>query len=327
MIAFSALCKLHAEMFGIYVLHSARATPHRVSPALSGHCTAPLWSPKAEYLLFGGAQREYPGQANIYLCDAETFIPRTITPHSANNHAMIWISDEHIAFSSNQDKHYYLYTMRIDGTNAHTILDFDLFSHDISWSKDRKYFIVTSRDDTTQLNLFDVNGNQLRQWPHDSHPKYNPMWSPDGRYIAFTSDSEQTTPLYMMRFDGTAIQHIGDVWHDWRYDDRYFTWSPDSRKIAYIGVDAHEGWPTLYSINPDGTQRQYITLLNPGDETGEMRPSLPVWSPDSRQLLFSSYDGDEQSKLYLTTIDDSVPECLESGATPFELIDDLAWGI
>jgi Tol biopolymer transport system component len=221
MIAFSAVCKLHADMFGIYVLQPSQGPPRRVSPALSGHCTAPLWSPKA-HLAFTGTQRENPGQAVIYLCDANTFIPRTITVNSTNNHATIWISDEQIAFSSNEDTHYYLYTMRIDGTNVRTILDFDLFSYDVSWSKDRKYFIVTSRNDNTQLHLFDVTGNHLQQWKHDTRPKYYPMWSPDGRHIAFTSEGEKTAPLYVMRFDGTAIQYIGEVWHDWKSNDRYF---------------------------------------------------------------------------------------------------------
>ncbi len=327
MIAFSAICTLHSPMSGVYVLPSTRAIPQRISPRLSGHCYAPLWSPTTTKLLFGGAQGEYPGQAAIYCCDTATFLPRALPLPPANNHAMLWISDQHIAFSFNRDNHYFLATTHADGTHVRSILDFDVFADNVSWSADRHHFLVTARDDMTQLHLFAVNGTHVRQWARDSYPKYHLMWSPDARSIAFTTEPEHTAPLYVMSFDGSDLRRIGDAWHDWRFDDRSFTWSPDSRTLAYIGRAGTEEWPVLYTSNPDGTQRQQIAWLNPGDDTGEMRPPRPVWSPDSHQLLWISYDDDQQAKLYLTTLADRVTACLDTGALPFEIIDDLAWGM
>ena len=92
----------------------------------------------------------------------------------------------------------------------------------------------------------------------------DPVWSPDGRHIAFdgwTIPGGADTSIYTMNPDGTHRRRLarGDVPQ----------WSPDGRRIAYIndGIDV---------MNVDGTGKKH--LARGGD---------PRWSPDGKQIAFT----------------------------------------
>jgi Tol biopolymer transport system component len=105
----------------------------------------------------------------------------------------------------------------------------------------------------------------------------SPVWSPDGRQIAFNRIRGYELPdLYVMRRDGTRIRQLyaRDVW-SWE-------WSPDGKHIAFdvLGKDAdgllsHELWMVRVK---DGSLTQ-LTKNTIDDED-------PTWSPDGKQLAF-----------------------------------------
>src|SRR5215218_6618137 len=62
----------------------------------------------------------------------------------------------------------------------------------IDWSPDGKQFVVSIElepNTTTDLYTLPVVGGQLRQLTDDGFA-IDPNWSPDGRWIAYASDSE-----------------------------------------------------------------------------------------------------------------------------------------
>lgn len=99
----------------------------------------------------------------------------------------------------------------------------------------------------------------------------DPVWSPDGRHIAFegwTIPGGSDTSIYTMNPDGT---------HRRRLDrGRRPQWSPDGRRIAY---DTAHG---IYVMNADGTGKKHLAG---GDSAFD-----PRWSPDGKQIAFTAGD-------------------------------------
>lgn len=63
-----------------------------------------------------------------------------------------------------------------------------------------------------------------------------PRWSPDGQWIAFLSNREGKTNLYLIRSDGGEAIPLTKT----KRDIPAFSWSPDGNKIAFIMADETE---------------------------------------------------------------------------------------
>jgi TolB protein len=100
-----------------------------------------------------------------------------------------------------------------------------------------------------------------------------PVWSPDGRRIAFTSRRDGNSEVYVVNADGSGQRRLtrnaaGDFGP---------TWSPDGRKIAFERRgDAQSSVGALYVVNADGSGQRMLAR----------RGSHPAWSPDGRTIAF-----------------------------------------
>jgi len=59
---------------------------------------------------------------------------------------------------------------------------------------------------------------------------WQPVWSPDGRTIAFGSDRDGNNEIYVMDADGTNIRrltHTPDI-------EQTPSWSPDGKQIVFV---------------------------------------------------------------------------------------------
>lgn len=82
----------------------------------------------------------------------------------------------------------------------------------------------------TQLMLVDVESGQMTPITAEArHNDTRPQWSPDGSQIAFLSDREKTTCLFIMSMKGGEPHRVTD--RDGAISD--FSWSPDGRRLAY----------------------------------------------------------------------------------------------
>ena len=118
-----------------------------------------------------------------------------------------------------------------------------------------------------------------------------PAWSPDGRRIAFDSDRDGNSEIYVMNADGSGVTRLTD--ND--AIDSFPTWSPDGRRIAFSST--RDGSFEVYVMNADGSG---VTRLTDNDA----RDWSPAWSPDGRHIAFES-TRDGNSEIYVMNADGS----------------------
>jgi len=119
-------------------------------------------------------------------------------------------------------------------------------------------------------------------------------WSPDGRFIAYSSDREGKFDIWVQAASGgDPVQVTKGPGQNWQPD-----WSPDGKYIAYRSEEGEGG---LYIVPAFGG----VSLKRKIAAFGY----YPRWSPDSSQILFQThFTGlDTSDRFYLVGVDGSAP--------------------
>jgi dipeptidyl aminopeptidase/acylaminoacyl peptidase len=111
-----------------------------------------------------------------------------------------------------------------------------------------------------------------------------PDWSPDGRRLAFHSDTEGQDGIVTVIDPDTGDAHvIGGDHPVLAWEPR---WSPDGTFIAFGGVAGDH-----YAIGLYDVERDIVEWVHDGDADCHD----PVWAPDGRRLVFISEQGGENA--------------------------------
>ncbi len=183
------------------------------------------------------------------------------------------------------------------------------------------------------LTTYDARGGSGDVWVHDltrgtatrfvSGPADDaqPVWSPDGRQLAYFSCCEQTSTLYVKELSATGKGRapLGAGFQtpvDWSRDGRFilFMMRDPTTGLWVLPADAG-GKPFLLTratlnersarFSPDGRWVAYVSTETGRDEVYVLRfdrpeekwrisaagGSSPVWRDDTKELFFSAPDG------------------------------------
>lgn len=149
-------------------------------------------------------------------------------------------------------------------------------------------FISLSFDPpSADLYLTMPDGSGLRQLTNGLLVASVPVWSPDGKYIAFSTRDIDERDLYVLDVDRGDLRRLTDgLWVD------FPSWSPDGRLIAF---GSYEGG---YVKNQADLESAVGVLRIVDVTTGENRvllgdlgkSVLPRWSPDGKSIAFTQQD-------------------------------------
>jgi dipeptidyl aminopeptidase/acylaminoacyl peptidase len=144
-----------------------------------------------------------------------------------------------------------------------------------------------------------------------------PRWSPDGRWLAFSSargDEKAPAQIYVLPAEGGGeARKLTDL----KESVEDHAWSPDSTRIVFVARVRDEAYEEedekkraprrlkrlFYKLDSVGwtTDRRrqiFVVDLEEGSEprqltTGDGEHDLPTWSPDGKRLVFSALRGDD----------------------------------
>ncbi|MBI1765375.1 MAG: PD40 domain-containing protein, partial [Acidobacteria bacterium] len=120
-----------------------------------------------------------------------------------------------------------------------------------------------------------------------------PTWSPDGRFIAYSSDRGGNFDIWVQQVSGgNPVQVTKTPAHDWQPD-----WSPDGNSLAFRSEREGGG---LFVVPVLGGNERKVAAFG----------YRPQWSPDGTQLLFYSSNLKNVTappKIYVVGLDGAPP--------------------
>ncbi len=148
-----------------------------------------------------------------------------------------------------------------------------------------KISFVTSRKEAKEISVVDYDGYGEKQMSHNRSLNLSPAWSPDGKYLAFTSYASGTPDLWLMSVKDGRVSNIS------RQKGMYTApaWSPDGKRIAFTLI--RNGNAEIYTMDTKGGNLNRLTDSPAID-------SSPSWSPDGHQIAFTS-DRSGNPQIYL----------------------------
>jgi Tol biopolymer transport system component len=149
------------------------------------------------------------------------------------------------------------------------------------------------------------NGTGLRKLSKEMPYAQSPLWSPEGKKVAFSGAGEKK---YVVNVGGTKLRELMPNVRD---HISSYSWAPNGKKIAFAAVH-YRGELDIYVINADGTGQTNLT------STKTILEDKPSWSPDGKQIAFMQADAGDvyaDQDVYVMNVDGTGRSCLANNAS------------
>ena len=196
-----------------------------------------------------------PVKTGVFIADGDGGHERALLrPDSLDYNASFSTDGKWIVFTSERSGSADIYRVHPDGDGLERLTDYRGFDDQAALSPDGSAlaFVSTREGGFANIWLLDLATRQYRPLAKTSAGSFRPSWSPDGKWIAFTSDRGtqrtrwdggwewiQSLAIYVVRSDGTSLRRLTPI-------DSYGgspKWSPDGRRLIFYQSTPKDVYP------------------------------------------------------------------------------------
>jgi Tol biopolymer transport system component len=269
--------------YEIYVMAMDGTGQKRLTFSL-GVDEGPVWLNDNSKIIFESAR---DGNWEIYIMNPDGTHQVNLTNTESDEADPILSPDgNRVLFKSKRDGKWRLYAMQIDGSNLIPLAESEYIEgahDDPTWSPNGKQIaFVTNRDGNPEIYRMDIpmTNDISNSVLHKSvknltgHPARdeNPVWSPDGKRIAFVSDRGGDRKVFIMNPDSSMQVQVSPI----SIEDGTPRWSLDGQWIAYIARE--DSGPFIQLVNVD--HQEYRKLAIRDGKKAEVQ-----WVPHKERTL------------------------------------------
>lgn len=238
--------------------------------------TKPRWSPDNQWISFLSSRYKAKEKTQLWLMDRRGGEAKQVTKFKVNISDYKWSPDSKKIIFTICDQDVKPDSAK-DRPGKPIVIDRYHFKEDISGYLERKY---------AHLYLFNLETKKLDTLTKGNYNHSDPAWSPDSKFIAFTSnrtsdpDRNTNSDIWIIEAKAKATPRQLTAWVDY---DKNPVWSPDGKSIAYLRSispewDAYDE-PHLAVISAAGGEPTILTQALDRPVTN------PQWSADGRSIM------------------------------------------
>ena len=294
---------------------------------------APVLSPDGKRVAFFTSRALLATQ--LYVADVETgkIVKKLTSPNSDAHFDAISFINSSGAWSPDGKK--FALIVYANGDNEITIYDVESGKNerqlrfkgvgainDVSWGPNDKLVFSGLHGGLSDIFTYDLSSGALVQVTNDRYANLQPVWSPDGRTIAFATDSGSNTDFEQLRYGKmnialrdmtTGVTRLLPLFGDAKHINPQF--SPDGSEIYFISDRG--GINDLYRVNLATNATYQVTHVATGvSGITALSPALSV-ARQSGRIVFSVFN---RGGYVLRRLDPETSEGLALGAQPTDTV-------
>ena len=274
--------------YQIYTQPLAGGEPRRISPG-RGRTTCSCFSPDGRKLIFASSHLD----PDLSATEEGERRAQAEEASSGKRRRYQWDFDPHMD----------IFEADLDGSHLKPLTSERGYDAEGAYSPDGRLIAFCSdRDGDPDLYVMNADGSGLRQLTNVPGYDGGPFISPNGKWVVFRSDRKQEgfLQIHVIGIDGghdtSLTDNVGVNWAPY--------WHPTQPYIIWTGADHSD---------PSARPNYDLWLMRYEERDGRIVPGrtwrvtdhaaadvLPVFSPDGRQLMWTSNRTDDhQSQLFI----------------------------
>lgn len=251
---------------------------------------SPRVSPDGSHILFGV---RVSGAPRLFIMSADGSGVRPVTPDTIQGYSAHWSPDGRriVLQVLGPAMVNSIVVQDVAAGSVPRAIDVAKGNQSPSWSPDgRKILFTAGTWPSLRLFLMNPDGTGKEPLAPGACPDGSatcayggPVWSPDGRHIAFVLYAPPGPRIYVMNADGTGARALSRG-----PGDELPVWSPDGRRVAFQSIVADTGGHRVRDSYISIADVASGAVTRVGSDSVAQFNEAPSWFPDGRRLAVQS---------------------------------------